>query len=41
MTSNWYSVPYSLTGEQVEVRSTPTTVEIFHRDQRVASHVRN
>jgi transposase len=38
---NWYSVPYSLTGEQVEVRSTPTTVEIFHRGQRVASHLRS
>jgi transposase len=38
---NWYSVPYSLTGEQVEVRSTPTTVEIFHRGKRVASHLRS
>ena len=38
---NWYSVPYSLTGQQVEVRSTPTTVEIFHRGQRVASHLRS
>jgi transposase len=37
---NWYSVPYSLTGEQVEVRSTPTTVEIFHRGKRIASHLR-
>jgi len=26
---NWYSVPYSLTGEQVEVRSTPTTSRSF------------
>jgi transposase len=38
---NWYSVPYSLTGQLVEVRSTPTTVEIFHRGQRVASHLRS
>ncbi len=38
---NWYSVPYSLTGEQVEVRSTPATVEIFHRGKRVASHLRS
>ncbi len=38
---NWYSVPYSLTGQPVEVRSTPTTVEIFHRGQRVASHLRS
>ena len=38
---NWYSVPYSLTGEQVDVRSTPATVEIFHRGKRVASHLRS
>lgn len=38
---NWYSVPYALTGKQVEVRSTPTTVEIFHRGKRVASHLRS
>jgi transposase len=37
---NWYSVPYTLTGETVELRSTPATVEIFHRGQRVASHLR-
>jgi hypothetical protein len=35
-----YSVPYLLTGELVEVRSTATTVEIFHNSQRVASHLR-
>lgn len=38
--TNFYSVPYALVGELVEVRSTPTTVEIFHRGQRVASHLR-
>jgi transposase len=38
---NWYSVPYSLTNEQVDIRSTPATVEIFHRGKRVASHLRN
>jgi len=37
---NFYSVPYSLVHERVEVRSTPTTVEIFHKGQRVASHPR-
>ena len=37
---NWYSVPYTLTGEAVEVRSTPSTVEIFHRGKRIASHLR-
>ena len=33
-------MPYVLTGELVEVRSTATTVEIFHKSQRVASHLR-
>jgi hypothetical protein len=28
--SNYYSVPYNLVHELVEVRSTPTTIEIFH-----------
>jgi hypothetical protein len=37
---NFYSVPYTLVQQVVEIRSTPTTVEIFHRGQRVASHVR-
>jgi transposase len=36
----FYSVPYQLAGKPVEVRSTPTTIEIFHRGERVASHVR-
>jgi len=35
-----YSAPYALTGEVVEVRSTPTTIEIFHKSQRVSSHLR-
>jgi len=38
---HYYSVPYVLTGQQVEIRSTLTTVEIFHRGERVASHVRS
>jgi transposase len=38
---HFYSVPYMLTGERVEIRSTATTIEIFHRGQRVASHVRS
>ena len=37
---NFYSVPYHLVHEIVEVRSTAMTVEIFHKSQRVASHVR-
>ena len=35
-----YSVPYQLVREQVEVRYTMNTVEIFHRDKRIASHRR-
>ena len=38
---NWYSVPYTLTGELVDIRATPTTIEVFHRGRRVASHVRH
>ena len=38
--TNCYSVPYNLVHELVEVRSTPTTIEIFHKSQRVASHLR-
>src|SRR6266513_5322927 len=38
--ANFYSVPYTLVQERVEVRATPTTVEIFHKGQRVATHVR-
>jgi len=36
-----YSVPYQLTGQQVELRASAATVEIFHRGVRVASHVRS
>jgi transposase len=38
--ANFYSVPYTLVQERVEVRATPTTIEIFHKGLRVASHVR-
>jgi transposase len=37
---NFYSVPYNLVHEMVEIRSTPTTVEILHKGVRVASHPR-
>ncbi len=37
---SFYSVPYSLARQTVEVRATSTTVEIFHQGQRVASHAR-
>lgn len=38
---HWYSVPYQLTQQQVEVRATASTVEIFHKGLRVASHARS
>ena len=38
---HYYSVPYQLVGEQLEARSTTTTVEIFHHGKRVASHGRS
>jgi transposase len=38
--ANLYSVPYHLVHELVEIRATPTTVEVFHKGERVASHVR-
>jgi transposase len=38
---HYYSVPHQLAREQLETRSTSTTVEIFYRGNRVASHVRS
>ena len=38
---SFYSVPYALVQKPVDVRATSTTVEIFHRGERVASHVRS
>jgi len=38
---HYYSVPYQLLHELVDARRTATTVEIFHRSQRVAAHVRD
>ena len=35
-----YSVPHALIREQVDVRLTSRTVEVFHRGQRVAAHQR-
>jgi transposase len=37
---HYYSVPHRLLREQVEARVTARTVEIFHRGERVAVHVR-
>ena len=36
-----YSVPYGLVGQQVEVRSTPSCVEVLLGGRRVASHMRS
>lgn len=36
----YYSVPHALVGKTVDLRITERTVEIFHRGQRVAAHVR-
>jgi transposase len=36
-----YSVPHALVGQVLEARITPGAIEILHRGQRVASHVRN
>jgi transposase len=38
---HFYSVPYQLIREQVEVRLTSTTVEIFFKNRRVTSHQRS
>jgi transposase len=38
---HFYSVPYHLVHRELEVRSTATTVELFHQGKRVAAHVRS
>jgi transposase len=38
---HYYSVPYQLVGQPLDARYTSSTVEIFHRGVRVASHVRS
>lgn len=37
---NFYSVPYQLTGEEVEVRLSDIAVEVFYQGKRVSSHPR-
>jgi transposase len=37
---NYYSVPYQLVHQRVEARATSTTVEVFFKSRRVASHAR-
>ncbi|MCL6579786.1 MAG: IS21 family transposase [Candidatus Bathyarchaeota archaeon] len=38
---HYYSVPYQLYGQELDVRLTATTVEFFHKGQRVSSHARS
>lgn len=37
---HYYSAPYNLVGEVLEVRCSAATVEVFYKSARVASHVR-
>jgi transposase len=38
---HYYSVPFTLAHEKMDVRATGLTIEIFQRGQRVTSHVRS
>jgi len=38
---HYYSVPFTLVHERVDARFTASTVEIFYKSRRVASHVRS
>ena len=38
---HYYSVPHGLRQQEVELRYTPTTVEILFRGKRIASHLRD
>ncbi len=38
---HYYSLPYTLVRQEVELRYTATTVEVLHRGKRVASHARS
>ncbi len=37
---HYYSVPHRWVGQVLDVRATATTIEVFHKGQRVASHPR-
>lgn len=41
LAGHYYSVPYQLVREQLDVRFTETTVEVFRRGRRVAGHRRS
>jgi transposase len=36
----YYSVPYTLIGQQVDISHTSSVIEIYHKGKRVASHMR-
>jgi transposase len=38
---HYYSVPYQLLNERLDIRLTATTVEAFHKGERVAAHIRS
>ena len=38
---HYYSVPYTLVKQQLDVRLTPHVVELLHKGKRVASHRRS
>ena len=38
---HYYSVPFALLRETVDARFTDGTIEVFHKGQRIASHVRS
>jgi DNA invertase Pin-like site-specific DNA recombinase len=37
----YYSVPFGLLRETVEARFTDGTIEVFHKGERIASHMRS
>jgi transposase len=41
VTTHNYSVPHTFVHKKVEVRYTPTTVEVFYKGNRIASHARS
>lgn len=41
LAGHYYSVPYALVKSQLDARLGTTTVELFHKGKRVASHVRS
>lgn len=38
---SYYSVPYTLIGETVEVKYNSRVIEVYHKTKRVASHIRS